>query len=109
MNYEIGKLIIVTVTKEDIENGLPNQGTCCPIALAVCRALGEVSEDLAIEVDGDINIPDERVEVQVVNDFSDMYVTKFIRLFDQEEYVYPFSFGIKIYEKDDSDWDEDSE
>lgn len=75
------KKIKITVTKQDIKNGVPGDGENCPIALAFKRVLGDSPN---------INNCND----MTVHDFFDTLhyylgpekVTKFINQFDETEY-----------------------
>lgn len=90
--------ILISVTKEDIENGIPRQPNCCPIALAVCRAIGLNSADCLLEVDGDINFYPWDVWIK------NAWLMPFVVAFDREELVFPFNFTITISNREPDDY-----
>lgn len=84
--------LIIEVTKDDIENGIRHNSYCCPIALAVCRALNVPSESEYVDVQFD-EMFIKFYDVEVPN--LDHWITSF----DEEELVFPFSFEMNLVEK----------
>lgn len=100
--YE-NKVVTVEVTREDIDNGIRFDSNCCPIALAVCRALGESSDIQRIEVAGGVEDSHNVFDI-----LTNQNLMPWIRSFDQQELALPFSFTIKIFERqDEEDIEED--
>ena len=80
--------ILIRVTAEDIEKGVPHSAAHCPIARAAKRQFGEgVREVLVCKDDMDV----------LLTNRSDYYALsrsagRFIDRFDARRAVYPFSF-----------------
>jgi len=88
----------VEVTAEDILNGRPRQVCGCPVALAICRALGVRPEDALLGVyPGEIRIW-ERLTLPSCRLAVPPEVSQFIRAFDSGEPVEPFAFDLDLSE-----------
>lgn len=100
----------IEVTREDIENGIRKQASCCPIALAICRALHLKSEDEIVEVEGSNMVEFNRGMSDkigyILGPAMRHEVHRFIRDFDNEEYVHPFNFVLTLDDKDSGDYEE---
>lgn len=75
------------MNESDIKNGVRNDGTSCPIALAIKRRLPTATNvnvsDLGIWVDGDYVFTPVRAE-------------HFVHRFDKGREVQPFRFELRI-------------
>lgn len=89
----------VVVTRNDIDNGIKRQASCCPIALAVCRTLKIASEEQLVEVDYSISITG--FEVRTLDHGQ---IDKFVKAFDKEELVLPFMFVMRVW-MSEPEWD----
>lgn len=78
------KSITFTVTREDIENGVPKTCDACPIALALQRKGYDV-----------VDILDDEVYVERNLYIAPFELYAFIRRFDRKETVSPTKFTIK--------------
>ena len=95
-----GKKFQIDVTKEDIENGIRCSTSCCPVALAINRALGLKSEWRYITVsetaDTETDIIDIEFNMYGIEDCTyEQKILDFIFDFDRENYVQPFSFTLE--------------
>lgn len=86
----------VTVTDEDIIEGVPNNCVLCPIALAVERTFAAMP-GIEWYLDGVANtyVGGSIGEVAVHYNFAP-FTTIFIHAFDNHEPVYPFSFTMRL-------------
>lgn len=101
--------IHLSVTRDDLDNGLRGQAESCPIALAVGHALQKegITSD-RIEIDGDIKvfIDGERYDWIWKTHKEHSIVCDFIHNFDKEKYVAPFELDIEL-ELHEEDFDEE--
>jgi hypothetical protein len=81
----------ILVTADDIENGLRNNCFQCPVALAIFRTL-PTSRVKVTETRTSIWDMDGRVKVY----YTPLTVSQFIRKYDHEQFVEPFSFELDI-------------
>ena len=82
----------IQVTQEHIEHGIPNNCSCCPIALAV----QEVFPRQIVEVgqfDLTVGGTKRHLEYELPEEASD-----FVEQFDMGHYVRPFDFELEIYQ-----------
>jgi|SRR5215831_9632533 len=89
-----GKTFIIDVTREDIENGIPRVGKCCPVSLAICRALKIKSEWGYVYTDerGIISF----YSYMPIMEFNDeIFLQYFVDAFDNGDFVRPFSLILK--------------
>ena len=95
---------IVRVTKEDIENGEPENIKCCAVALAVERTFTKHYDNLEQRVreNGDIEFLDTETDEYVyhlkVSDNDRNWIYEFIQSFDGGYEVEPFEFGATLRE-----------
>lgn len=82
------KTVQIDVTEADIALGVRGMCRCCPIALAMARALD----------DGEVAIGDTRWSCNGHSGDLPDSARDFIELFDGfgADYVYPFSFTVEI-------------
>lgn len=99
MHMEPGTYHVV-VTREDIENGIRRIGNCCPVALAVYRALGIPSELNIIEVDETVKYSYSDYEIEIFSYAEELDITNFVYDFDEEKLVFPFEFDIVLHESE---------
>lgn len=94
--------MLIKVTADDICKGVRQDGAKCPIALAVCRALGvtESSVDVGGTEEGILSVDEDNLYY-----LPDEVVNFYLR-FDNGELVEPFEFELDEPHKE---FDEDSE
>ena len=77
--------MLIEVTQEDIDNGVPLQGDRCPVAHAIRRAM---KTSWASVGDGEICFSNRTIS-------TPLEVDEFIDSFDNGFHVEPFTFNIK--------------
>lgn len=80
----------IDVTQDDIDKGLRNNCTLCPVALAIRRAIP--GSDPWVD-DHDISFPSRRM---APIDTPSSSVMEFMHTFDLGDFVAPFSFALDI-------------
>jgi hypothetical protein len=81
----------IFVTQDHIDRGIKENGTCCPIALAI----KEQTEFKNVFVSDDVIFPYGGLfTFQKI--FTASYIQYFIGNFDDGEYVEPFSFELDL-------------
>jgi hypothetical protein len=86
--------IKVSVTAEDIREGTPGDYTSCPVALALRRALGDVSEIEVDNVEAEIFLTNgDSLSLRLPPDAG-----RFINEFDCQRPVEPFEFELELYD-----------
>ena len=96
---------IVKITKQDIVDGIKEDATCCPIALAVERTFTKHYDNLYQKVDWDgyITLRDcDTKEYEFHLEMSNADTNKirdFVHNFDEGNYVEPFEFKAKVKER----------
>jgi hypothetical protein len=79
--------MIINVTKDDIEKGIPKNAVFCPVALALHR----VFPDADVSVSGTLIIVNNSGKLNLLYSISND-VHYFITNFDKGKHVEPFSF-----------------
>ncbi len=80
----------VSVTEEDIKWGTPRTCYSCPVALALCRELGWHGADVTERFVTRIDEEGDSVETFC----TPAVVTRFVKAFDANRPVKPFSFTL---------------
>jgi len=96
---------LLKVTQEDIDNGIRQDPTSCPIARSLARDFGihvgvEVEEEIILYIGGRMYTYKFRYD-------QDSIIERFIRVFDNEYPVEPFEKEINLEEFDNSDYFEE--
>jgi hypothetical protein len=80
----------ITVTQEDIKQGVAGSPWDCPVGRAVYRATGQRFGVDDVSIDGDLRQPSFKTPKAVAN---------FIHKFDRKELVKPFTFSLPVKNK----------
>tara|TARA_R100001594_G_C4024221_1_gene259812 strand:+ start:1182 stop:1502 length:321 start_codon:yes stop_codon:yes gene_type:complete len=95
---------VVRVTKEDIENGEPENIKCCAVALAVERTFTKHYKNLEQQVaeNGYISFRDKDTKKHIyhleISDIDTSEISRFVEEFDGGYYVEPFEFNATMRE-----------
>lgn len=99
-------ILKISVTQEDIEKGIKQDCTKCPIARAVNRALIENNlQPLSCEVEGPIKLMDWHNDYVMIDKEQAKKINIFINDFDDERKVQPFEMEVK-FEQRELDYDD---
>lgn len=99
-------ILHINVTRDDLDNGFRFKEDCCPIALAVKRALVKLNPDVALEtvsVDGDIEFQFPYFKEWKLDARYCKPIEEFTYKYDREDFVSPFEMDLFFHEKEYND------
>lgn len=99
--------ILLEVTRDDIDNGMRSSADTCPIALALIREVKKITnnEPYEVEVDGSFSFYVGWTKYNARKPYKEL--EQFVKRFDAEDYVAPFTLAIEADEEEPYDYYEE--
>lgn len=99
--------ILLEVTRDDIDNGIRSSASTCPIALALIREVRKITNDepYEVEVDGSFSFYLDNQKYNARKSYIEL--DEFVKRFDAEDYVAPFTLAVEADEYEPEEYYEE--